>query len=229
MADHIADQQQAAAAASLGSYEDLLESLATLSEADDTPFCDCAFSLTPDQFEDFLELYDDGYTIPCKLGQFDYDGETLYFKNMGLIHDNIGGLLDIEIHDQLRDLKDHPEIGSLVRGMWARGSIQVRTTATSFNKPDFSHGPREPSSLPSLVGEVSYSHRFSRHKLSEKYQAYLVNTNGKIRTVICIDLYYAGGGKRALKTATELDRSAVSIWTMRRGQIATVMDWVPLS
>lgn len=50
--------------------------------------------------------------------------------------------------------------------------------------------------------------------------------------VICVDLYYPKGANGEAKMAAELDRSAISVWTMKPGgggQVTTLMDWQPLS
>jgi len=98
----------------------------------------------------------------------------------------------------------------------------------SYRHPDFAFGKRG-FLLPTIVGEVSYSRHFTRPQLEEKYKAYLTNSNGQLRTAICVDLYYAGTGEKVLKTASDLDRTAISVWVVRDGNVETVMDWVPLS
>ena len=78
--------------------------------------------------------------------------------------------------------------------------------------------------LPGFVGKVNYSRHFTRQQLKAKYQAYLTEANAypteannqstdehKIRTVICINLYYTGTSAKVLQTAAELHRSAVSV------------------
>jgi len=110
----------------------------------------------------------------------------------------------------------------------------VDVSDKSYREPDFAIGVNN-ALLPGFVGEVNYSRHFTRQQLKAKYQAYLTEANDqstdehKIRTVMCIDLYYAGTGAKVLQTAAELHRSAVSVWILQDGAVETVVDWVPLS
>ncbi|KAK3364265.1 hypothetical protein B0T25DRAFT_598172 [Lasiosphaeria hispida] len=185
------------------------------------PFCDESFTLTPDEFWDFQESNEAG-DFPFKIGKCEYDGTTLYFKNMTIVHAGVGSTMSGEIQEQLGVLKHHPEVGTLVRQLRSRiNDWPVHISDTSFRKPDFSFG-KNGSLLPTLVGEVSYSRRFTREQLEAKYRAYLLESGGKIRTVICADLYYAGTGQEILKTAEDLYRTAISVWSIQDGIIRTV-------
>ncbi|KAK0707779.1 hypothetical protein B0H67DRAFT_671284 [Lasiosphaeris hirsuta] len=185
------------------------------------PFCDESFTLTPDEFWDFQESNEAG-DFPFKIGKCEYDGTTLYFKNMTIVHAGVGSTMSGEIQEQLGVLKHHPEVGTLVRQLRSRiNDWPVHISDTSFREPDFSFG-KNGSLLPTLVGEVSYSRRFTREQLEAKYRAYLLEFGGKIRTVICADLYYAGTGQEILKTAEDLYRTAISVWSIQDGIIRTV-------
>ena len=122
----------------------------------------------------------------------------------------------------------HCQISTLVCQLQSRPGQPVFISNTQFRKPDFAFGGRS-SPIPTLVGEVSYSHSFTRSELEAKYQVYLTKTNEKILTVMCVDLHYAGVGEKILQTARDLDRTATSVWILRDGVVETVMDWVPLS
>ncbi|KAK0725549.1 hypothetical protein B0H67DRAFT_135103 [Lasiosphaeris hirsuta] len=210
------------------SYEALFYNLAELREGDgDAPFRDNSFSLMPDEFWDFHESHKAG-EFACKIGNYEYDGTTLYFKNMTLVHDSVGGTLQTEIDHQLLPLQQHPQVGNLVSQLQSRAGWPVYASDKSFSKPDFAFGKRG-FLLPTLVGEVSYSRHFSREQLEAKYKAYLTESKRKIRTVICVDLHYAGTGEKFLKTARDLDRTTISMWTIQDGIVITVVDWVPLS
>jgi len=117
----------------------------------------------------------------------------------------------------------------------------VDVSDESYCEPDFAIGVNN-ALLPGFVGEVNYSSHFTRQQLKAKYRAYLTEANAyptkandqstdehKIRTVMCIDLYYAGTGAKVLQTAAELHRSAVSVWILQDGAVETVVDWVLLS
>jgi len=80
--------------------------------------------------------------------------------------------------------------------------------------------------VPVLVGEIAYGNFISRKELKSKYLAYLTESGGKIRTVLCVHIWYASGNRDA--TLAKLHCSAVSVWTMERGHVRTVLDWVPL-
>ena len=88
----------------------LLHDLAGLYETDgDAPFCDESFKLTPDEFWDFHESHKAG-DFPCKIGKYEYDGTTLYFKNTTIVHDGVSGTLGTEVNHQLLALRHHPEV-----------------------------------------------------------------------------------------------------------------------
>jgi len=104
-----------------------------------------------------------------------------------------------------------------------------------YREPDCAVGMRS-ALLPAFVGEVNYNRRFTRQQLEAKYQAYLTEANNRstdannnVRTVMCADLYYAGTGVNILGTATDLHRSAISVWLLRDGTVERVVDWAPLS
>lgn len=231
MADRQADDhgaaQQDEAAALPGTFEELLDLVAKLDEDGPAPFHDRAFSLTQEQFLHFLELREE---LPYKLGRIDWDGETLRFKYMGLIHGEITGLLIMELCVQLHSLVTHPEVGPLAVKLRPLGSRPIsRADMTSYQEPDFTFG-RGNVRLPAMVCEVSYGRAFSEKTLVAKYRdTYLGEHGGDIRTVVCVKLYRGRGSQRYHKTATKLDRSTISVWTVRRGEVVTAMDWVPLS
>lgn len=89
-------------------------------------------------------------------------------------------------------------ISTLVCQLQSRAGWPVYISDKSFRKPDFAFGTRG-FLLPTLVGEVSYSRRFTRSQLKAKYQAYLTKSNDEILTVVCVDLYYAGTGDKILQ------------------------------
>jgi len=212
-----------------GFFQDLVSCLKSLkSDYDSVQLEDCSFTLSVEEFHYFIDLIPD---IPCKLGRFAYHEGILYFKNMGTIHEGVTAVLHNEINNQLQQYATHPVVGTIVtNSLMSLGSRPVLTGQASYRKPDFSFGGLE-TPLPAVVGEVSYSRNFRRQELA-KYQTYLTESDGKICTVICVDLYYAKGLGRELKTAAELDRSAISVWTVKPGdgdQVTTVMDWRQLS
>jgi len=88
----------------------LLYDLAQLRDDDCGFFSDTSFNLTLDEFLDFHEAESAG-EFPCKIGRYEYDGTTLYFKNMTTIHNDFAVAVDREIDHQLLPLHDHPEIG----------------------------------------------------------------------------------------------------------------------
>src|SRR4051812_47794268 len=111
----------------------------------------------------------------------------------------------------------------------------VYISTNQYREPDCAFGMND-ANLPTFVGEVNYNRRFTRGQLEAKNQAYLTDTSNQssdgsdiIRTVMCVDLYFAGTGAKVLETATDLYRSAISIWILRDGTVETVVDWVPLS
>ncbi|KAK3363803.1 hypothetical protein B0T25DRAFT_597222 [Lasiosphaeria hispida] len=149
-------------------------------------------------------------TFPFKIGKYEYDGTTLYFKNITIVQGGVGGTVSDEVREQLRVLKRHPEVSTLVRQLGSHGDRPAYISDISFSKPSFAFG-KDRSPLPTLVGQVNYSHRFTREQLEAKYQAHLFQSDGKIRTVMYIDLYYAGTGQKMLQTAQDLDRSTISV------------------
>jgi len=88
----------------------LLSDLAQLSEDDCGFFRDESFTLTPDEFWDFHDAYNAG-KFPCKIGRYENDGTTLYFKNMTIVHGGFSSMVGTEIYQQCLWLYDHPEIG----------------------------------------------------------------------------------------------------------------------
>jgi len=105
-----ANHEQDAPRSHSRSHVALLYDLTQLREGDCDFFCDDSFTLTPDEFWDFHEAHSAG-EFPCKIGNYGYDGTALYFKNMTIVHDGVGGTLDTEIDHQLLPLCDHPEVG----------------------------------------------------------------------------------------------------------------------
>jgi len=92
------------------SHGALLYDLTQLGEDDFGFFCDESFTLTPDEFWDVYDAHQAG-EFPCKIGRYEYDGTTLYFKNITLIHGGVSGTLQTAIDHQLLPLCDHPEVG----------------------------------------------------------------------------------------------------------------------
>lgn len=225
MADH-KDRQHGFAAP--GSFDDLLDALETHDSDSDIPFEDCAFILSPDEFNHFLDLTTG---LPYKLALFNYDGAVLYFKSMSFIPAQITGVLNACIFEQVLSLKSHAKVGALAYDNLAfLASRPVSIRQTSYWKPDFSFGAAG-NPLPALVGEVNYSGCLSRKNL-DRYQGYLTGYGGQIRVGICLDIYYAEGPGSEKETAAEIDRSAVSVWAMNpdnAGQVSNLMEWVPLS
>ncbi|KAK3364125.1 hypothetical protein B0T25DRAFT_597942 [Lasiosphaeria hispida] len=208
------------------SHAALLSDLAQLTEADHGFFRDQSFLVTPDQFWDFQEA-NDADEFPCKLGRYDYDGTTLYFKNMTRVHGGISGKAALDIYREVVLLESHVEVGAIARDLRLRMGWPVHISSDQFREPDFAFG-MSGADLPGFVGEVNYSRRFTRQQLEAKYQAYLTDAishssdaRDKVHTVMCVDLYYAGTGVKTLKTATELHRSAISIWILRDGTVET--------
>lgn len=117
---------------------------------------------------------------------------------------------------------------AIVREMRLRTGWPVYISDKSYREPDFAIDMSS-ALLPGYMGEVSYSRRFTRQQLEEKYHAYLTNPNNKVQTVMCANVYYTGTGVNILKTATDLHRSSISVWILRDGIVETVVDWVPLS
>jgi len=105
-----ANHEQDAPRSHSRSHVALLYDLIQLREDDCDFFCDDSFTLTPDEFWDFHEAHSAG-EFHCKIGNYEYDGTALNFKNMTIVHDGVGGTLDTEIDHQLLPLCDHPEVG----------------------------------------------------------------------------------------------------------------------
>jgi hypothetical protein len=92
------------------SHGALLYDLTQLGEDDFDFFCDESFTLTPDEFWDIYDAHQAG-EFPFKIGRYEYDGTTLYFKNITLVHGGVSGTLQTAIDHQLLPLYDHPEVG----------------------------------------------------------------------------------------------------------------------
>jgi hypothetical protein len=75
---------------------------------------------------------------------------------------------------------------------------------------------------PLLVVEIAYAHRFTKDELEARYKEYF--KEDLVKVVLCLDVFYARGPDRASKTASALDRSAISMWIRdENGDIQTVM------
>jgi len=92
------------------SHADFLRDLAQLSDDDYGFFRDESFTLTPDQFWDFHDAYNAG-EFPAKIGRYEYDGTTLYFKNITIVHGGFTSTAGTEMYQQCLSLHDHPAVG----------------------------------------------------------------------------------------------------------------------
>ncbi len=221
-----------------GCAEDLFDLLDEIDDKDDKfstslLLGDTAFSLDSDEFSTFLshiEYLNDEYPF-ARIGRFDYHAGLLYFKAMTPIHSDMGNLFQEALCsaktkvDALRQANFIPHI----KGLGTLVSMHNEDTGEAYLRmPDA--GAVDLDRNPVLVVEISYAHRFTRSGLKDRYQSYLTQSEGKVKIVVCVDIYYGRGKERVLQTAEHLDRSAIAIWASdKHGEIQNLMDWTPLS
>ncbi len=218
-----------------GHYSDLFDSIDSFDYRDpDQPslresLSGRVFLLTTDQF---LELQEKLYDFPPNLlPGYEYEDGVLCFKDsMSHVHNQLCGLMTTELITQMLTFRikrpDSDGIPPFRVGYGLQQEFGVNPgDRRRWRTPDTTIlGPKGPI----IVVEVSYAHRFSRQKLQDRYQSYFSDFPD-VKMVFCLDIYYGRGPGRAAKTAQYLDRSAISIWAFKDGQIQNVMDWVPLS
>jgi hypothetical protein len=83
--------------------------LAQLSDDDYGFFCDERFTMTPNQFWSFHDAYSAG-EVP-KLGRYEYDGTTLYFKNMTIVHGGVASNAGMTVYQQCLGLQNDAAVG----------------------------------------------------------------------------------------------------------------------
>lgn len=226
------EEDQADQQAAPGCYQDLVAILETFDDStqDHPPeLQDRSFTLAPFEFGDFLD--EDVPNVPCKLPPFEYDGEVLYFKKMGQIHDDIVNFLYERIVNGLKLHEGNPGFGAEVQRMLPRPTaVYAEGPSWIMKTPDVAMGMPQVR-YPLLVAEVIYANRppGGRQGAEERYKGYFDLSKKQINIVICIHLHYSYGNQRALQTAAKLDKSAVAVWTLNRGHVRSVMDWTPLS
>ncbi len=172
-------------------------------------------------------------TLPRRVRAFEYIGGILYFK-MVTFHGRIRNGIRNEFRDQLRQLPKHAQVRDIVINLATEIEYHFNTTRNGEKDKDLTTDVAiyklddEHHTL--LALEVSYGNTGPRSDLKEQYQAYFARTEGKIRVVICTDVYYAGRESYSA-TVENLHRSAISVWIMKPGNKnpTTVMDWKPLS
>jgi len=91
------------------SHAAFLCDLTQLSDDDYGFFCDERFTLTPNQFWDFHDAYSAG-EFP-KLGRYEYDGTTLYFKNMSIVHGGVISNVGMMVYQQCLALQNDATVG----------------------------------------------------------------------------------------------------------------------
>ncbi len=218
----------ALAAPALGSFQDLMELLEGLDQySPREPFAGLAFAVSPDQYLTYLQT-----EVPDNIGPSDYAGGVLYFKSTNsVIHDGISFFFADTLDSQIMDKwMAHPVIKQLLGGRpWAY-STRVRDdhgAPTVDLTPDVGirvKGAGGVLKSPLIVVEVMYSHRFSQEETEKRYKNYFQAEDNGVKVVICVRLYYGCGVDRANKTAQELERSTISMWTMGRdGIVQTTM------
>ncbi len=226
-----------------GSLEDLL---ALFDELDyDDPFENCdalfggrVFALSQAEFEDFvdhikyLEEFD---SLPPTITNFDYYAGLLYFKAMASdIHQSLTALFTGTLASSGAYLNLARDKG---QGFIPPFELNLNSVLIQYGEGSNKVCKKWPDSAaagedfkPLLVVEISYAHRFTRSGLEDRYQRYLTKSNGQIKVVVCVDIYYGSTKDRVSQTAQHLDRSAIAVWTSdKHGQIQKLMDWTPLS
>ena len=91
------------------SHAAFLCDLAQLSDDDYGFFCDERFTITPNQFWSFHDAYSAG-EFP-KLGRYEYDGTTLYFKNMTVVHGGVSSTAGMTVYQQCLGLQNDAAVG----------------------------------------------------------------------------------------------------------------------
>ncbi len=250
--EHDDDADHPAEAAGPGSFEDLFAELEDFDpddiDSDQVYFlarerlAGREFSLSPDEFDYFLEHFGD---LHDKVRGFGYDSGLLYFEETKtIIHQGITRLFHqffaVATLNIPTWLAEHGAaavpIPSHLGSQFAVCYWDEEGQIAFFKYPDMDAGVAlDPDTdvinpTPILVVEISYAHRFSRPRLEDRYQAHLTRSQGQVKAVICVDIYYGRGQQRAEQTAQHLDRSSIAMWvTDDHGQVQTVVDWVPLS
>ncbi|KAK3296732.1 uncharacterized protein B0H64DRAFT_107491 [Chaetomium fimeti] len=211
----------------LGSFEDLLQQLEELDDdSPREPFGGMAFKASPEQYLELLEM-----ETRRDPGPSDYSCGVVYYKQKtSFIHRHLSVALTNMIAGQIRQKWTRRRALLLLFGSCYCARAEVRDdeeSPTVYMAPDVAvlfRMFREPGDrCPPLVVEIAYAHRFTRDQLEARYKEYF--KEGRIQVVLCLDVFYARGPDRASKTASALDRSAISMWIRDgNGNIQTVMD-----
>ncbi|KAH6840650.1 hypothetical protein B0I37DRAFT_220112 [Chaetomium sp. MPI-CAGE-AT-0009] len=209
----------------LGRFEDLLQKLKDLDhDSPREPFGGMAFEVSPTQYLEFLEM-----ETRSDPGPFDYSCGVLYYKQKtSFIHRRLSNRLKELIWEEI-DRKWTRDGTFPSSKLWYCARAEVRNNQ-EFPTIDMAPDVAVVSSLfgklqyrwPPLVAEIAYAHRFTRDKLEERYKEYF--KVGYVQIVLCLDVFYARDPDRASKTASALDRSAISMWIRdENGDIQTIM------
>ena len=163
---------------------------------------------------------------PEGLPRFDYANGFLLFKSESIVHAMPVACLGVEIARGVHGWQ--AALGPIV-GFPFHLSVPVTDSLgapTFILKPDVGLGfPDLDSGAIYAVVEVSYAHRLPRAELERRYQLHFQDHQGRVKVVICFDIYYGRGQDRLKQTAEHLDRSAISMWIMDKdGNIRTTMD-----
>jgi len=179
------------------------------------------FSMSIDEFLTFRDM-----ELPEGLPTFDYANGFLLFKSESFVHSMLVGYLGGEMSRGVQGWQT--ALGPIV-GFPFHLSIPVTDSLgapTFFLKPDVGLGfsDLDPTAIYAAI-EVSYAYRLPRAELERRYQLHFKDYQGRVKVVICSDIYYGGGQDRVKLTAEHLDRSAISMWIMDKdGNIRTIMD-----
>ncbi|KAK3364334.1 hypothetical protein B0T25DRAFT_61260 [Lasiosphaeria hispida] len=212
----------------LGSFQDLVRLLKNLnSNSPREPFGGRVFSVSPAQYRTFLKM-----ELRGNPGPSDYSCGVVYYKKKSTyIHRHLSAFLSYLICEEAaKKWTSHAVVGPLIK-VSCPFNAEVRD---DYDSPTFDLAPDVAiffgndahfgDMCPSLVAEIAYSHRFTREKLEERYCKYFEEKEGRVKIVICMDLYYGRGEDRAQKTADNLERSAISMWIRdKNGNIQTIM------
>jgi len=225
-----------------GSFRELTSRLHDLSrlQTDTSSLTDCAFALSPGEFQKFCTL---SYNLDLKLYDFHFDGFVLRFFPMSVLHfESSQGLTAAfygAVDDQVceSDAAYHPlkEKYQLRQAELGQTDIEIidKDGKASTSKPDgaIRFGTRE-NRVPGLLFEVNYHRRFRRVKLQEMYSKYLTKTRGRVRTVVCLDLFKDGELDDVDSVFNHLDDCWLAVWIADPdcpGEVITLVDCTPIT